>query len=175
MEQAENCGSFGDEENTLIRDTFIFNMLDHDTQKELLKETVLPTKALKVAVQMEMGAQNQQKINQNLNIAATNSVNAVNNFQTRNCNATYQPDSKDFTLYSSEPKTTSTIAFGPVVVQQRWSHNHCQTCPANRKKCKNCGITGHFAWKYRKPKKPQEQSSKSPQTTNGCQSNRQNG
>ena len=31
IEQAENC-SLGIEENTLIRDTFILNMQDHDTQ-----------------------------------------------------------------------------------------------------------------------------------------------
>ena len=34
----------------------------------------------------------------------------------------------------------------------RWSHNHKQICPANGKKCNNCGIVGHFARKYRKPK-----------------------
>ena len=82
IEQAENC-SLGDEETTLIWDKFILNMLDHDTQNELLKEPVSPTKALQTAIQMEMGAQNQKKINQNLNIA-TKSVNVVNNFQTRN-------------------------------------------------------------------------------------------
>ena len=35
---------------------------------------------------------------------------------------------------------------------QRWSHNHRQICPANGKMCTNCGITGHFAKKCRKPK-----------------------
>ena len=106
--------SLGDEETTLIRDTFIFNMLDHDTQKELLRETVSPTKALRVAIQMEMGAQNQQKINQNLNIA-TNSVKAVNNFPTRNRNPNYQTTRKDFTRYPSVPQTISTLAFVPIV------------------------------------------------------------
>ena len=38
-------------------------MIDHETQKELVKETVEPSKALEIAIQMEMGAQNQQKIN----------------------------------------------------------------------------------------------------------------
>ena len=36
-------------------------MIDHETQKELLKETVEPSKALEIAIQMEMGAQNQHK------------------------------------------------------------------------------------------------------------------
>ena len=39
IEQAENC-SLGNEETTLIRDAFILNMRDNETQKELLKETV---------------------------------------------------------------------------------------------------------------------------------------
>ena len=54
IEQTENC-SLGDEETTLIRDTIILNMMDHDIQKKLLKETVSPTKALDNAIQMEMG------------------------------------------------------------------------------------------------------------------------
>ena len=54
-------------------------MMDNETQKELHKESVEPTKALEVEIQIEMGAQNQQKINQNLALN-TNSVNAVNTF-----------------------------------------------------------------------------------------------
>ena len=49
FEQAENC-SLGNEETTLIRDAFILNMMDNETQKELLNETVEPTKALEVAI-----------------------------------------------------------------------------------------------------------------------------
>ena len=60
IEQAENC-SLGNEETTLIRDAFILNMRDNETQKELLKENVEPTKALEVAIQMEMGAQKSTK------------------------------------------------------------------------------------------------------------------
>ena len=56
--QAENC-SLGNEETTLIRDAFILNMRDNETQKELLSETVEPTKALEAAIQMERGHQNQ--------------------------------------------------------------------------------------------------------------------
>ena len=78
IEQAEKY-SPGDEETTLILDTFMLNMQDHGTQRELLRETVSPTKALEVAIQIEMGAKNHQKIKQNLNTTA-HSVNAVKIF-----------------------------------------------------------------------------------------------
>ena len=90
-------------------------MMEHETQKELLKETVEPTKALKIAIRMAIGAQNQQKKNQNLALT-TYSVNAVNNFQTRNRNENYQPARKDFTHYPSVPKNTSTRVFVLIVV-----------------------------------------------------------
>ena len=106
IEQAENC-SLGSEETTLIRDAFILNMIDHGTQKELLKETVEPSKALKIAIQMEMGAQNQQKINQNL-LSGTNSVNAINSNQIRNRNANAPQTKPDFTRYATVPRTINT-------------------------------------------------------------------
>ena len=42
-------------------------MLDDDTQRELLRDTVEPEKALSVAVNMEIGQQNQQKFSFNNN------------------------------------------------------------------------------------------------------------
>ena len=45
-------------------------MLDIDTQKELLKQKISLTDTLKIAIHMEMGAQNQHKINQKLNTNA---------------------------------------------------------------------------------------------------------
>ena len=74
-----SLGSLRDEEATLNRDTFNLNMLEFDTQKELLKENVSPTKALEVAIHMKMRSQNQQKTNQNFN-TNDQSLNKVNNF-----------------------------------------------------------------------------------------------
>ncbi|XP_075241628.1 AP-1 complex subunit gamma-1-like [Convolutriloba macropyga] len=108
IEQAENC-SLGSEETILIRDAFILNIIDHETQKELLKETVEASKALEIAIQMEMGAQNQQKINQNL-MSTTNSVNVVNNYQTRNRNANAQQPNEISRDTQLCPKTTNTAA-----------------------------------------------------------------
>ena len=53
--------SLGNEETTLNQNTLILNMLDYDTLKELLKETMPPTKALEIAIHIEMGAQNHQR------------------------------------------------------------------------------------------------------------------
>ena len=92
IKQSENC-SLGDEKTTLIRGTFIFNMFDYDTQKDILKETVSPTKALEIAIHMEMGTQNKQMINHIFNTNAQ-SVNIINNFLGRNRTTNYQEQQK---------------------------------------------------------------------------------
>ena len=161
IEQAENC-SLGKEETTLIHDAFILNLIDHETQKELLKGTVEPSKALEIAIQMEMGAQNQQKINQNL-LSGTNSVKAINSNQIRNRKANAPQTKRDFTRYATVPQNYQYTSIC-MNCGLRWSHNHKQICPANGKNCNNCGIIGHFVRKCRKPKKTQGQTQKTQQT-----------
>ena len=161
IELAEN-GTLGSEETTLILDAFILKMIDHETQKELLKETVEPSRALEIEIQMEMGAQNQQKINQSL-MSGTNSVNSINSNQIRNRNAKAKQTKRDFTRYATVPQNyqyTSTC----MNCGLRWSHNHKQICPTNGRKSNNCGIIGHFARKCRKPKKSQGQTQRAQQT-----------
>ena len=61
IEQAENC-ILGDEETTLIRNTFFLYMLDYETQKKLLRQTVSATKSLEIDSRMEMRALNQSTV-----------------------------------------------------------------------------------------------------------------
>ena len=68
-EQAENC------ERTMIR---IGNS----------QNTITPAKALELAIHMDMGTKNQHKINQNGN--NSQSVNIVNNYQSRICNTKFK-------------------------------------------------------------------------------------
>ena len=54
---SENC-DLGEKGDTIIRDVFIANMQNEDIQKELLKKTVKPDKALAIAINIEMGTLN---------------------------------------------------------------------------------------------------------------------
>ena len=61
-ELSKNC-DLREKGDTIIRDVFIANMQNEDIQKELLKETVEPDKALAIAINFEMGTLNQLKMN----------------------------------------------------------------------------------------------------------------
>ena len=77
-ELAENC-DFESREEIIIRYIFITNMLDDDIQRELLRDTVDPERALSIEVNMEMGHKNQQRISSN-NSATGSTVNAIQSF-----------------------------------------------------------------------------------------------
>ena len=68
---------YENKEETLIRDFFITNLMDPETQKELLKQTVEPRQALELAINMELGMRNQHQIQQHNKIVIPANVNAV--------------------------------------------------------------------------------------------------
>ena len=70
---SENCG-LGNQEDTLIRDLFIANMRDPEIQRELLRETLEPAQALRLAINTELGQRNQLQIS---NTQPASHVNAV--------------------------------------------------------------------------------------------------
>ena len=78
-ELAADC-DFKNREEVIIRDIFISNMLVDDIQRELLRHTVDTERALSIAVNMEMGHQNQQRISSKNNNANSNAINAMQSF-----------------------------------------------------------------------------------------------
>ena len=60
-ELSENCDP-GNQEDILIRDLFIANMQDPEIQRELLRKTLEPAQALRLAINMELGQRNQLQI-----------------------------------------------------------------------------------------------------------------
>ena len=68
-ELADNC-DFENKEETLLRDVFITKLLDSEIQKELLKQTVEPRQASELAINMELGMQNQRQIQQKTRLSS---------------------------------------------------------------------------------------------------------
>ena len=152
-ELSENC-DLGEKGDTIIRDVFIANMQNEDIQKELLKETVKPDKALAIAINIEMGTLNQLKMNANKN-ELNSTVNQVQRM--RIANAT--PFS---TMNTTARKKPTTCHF----CGMNWTPEHRNRCPARGKKCNNCGIENHFAKVCRKPKNPNSYPKPRPRVNN---------
>ena len=135
-ELAENC-DFENREKVIIRDIFITNMLDDDIQRELLRDTVDPERALSIAVNMEMGHQNQQRISSN-NSATGSTVNAIQSFnQFRGANVRGNQSGRTVVKRASVGQCRGCV--------QSWTPTHRQVCPAMGKKCNHCGLLNHFA------------------------------
>ena len=140
-ELAQNC-DFENKEETLIRDVFFTNLIDHEIQKELLKRTVESRQALELAINMELGMRNQHQIQQHNKIVIPTNVNTVqfsgnsraSNWQ-NSSNATRQNNRS--TLYCSN--------CGGI-----WLPNYRDKRIAKGKTCSNCGLLNHFAKVCRK-------------------------
>ena len=117
-------------------------MQNEDIQKELLKETVEPDKALTIAINIEMGILNQLKMN-----ASKSELNSIVNQVQRMRIANATPYSN---MNSKARKKPTTCHFCGL----SWTSEHCNKRPARGKKCKNCGIETHFAKVCRKSKDP---------------------
>ena len=135
-ELAESC-DFENREAVIIRDIFITNMLDDDIQRELLRDTVDPERALSIAVNMEMGHQNQQKISSN-NGATNSTVNAIQSFN-RFCGAGVRG------IQSGRAVVNRASVGQCRGCGQAWTTTNRQACPAMGKKCNHCGLLNHFA------------------------------
>ena len=137
-----NC-VLGSHEESIIRDVFIANTQDGEIQRELLKETRTAKKALEIAMNIEIGIQNQLKI---FGTSAQTTTNEITSTTVNNVHGSWN---------RSRPSTNQFVK--PTICPNcgyEWSASHRQNFPARGKNCKNCGIPNHFAKFCRKPKHP---------------------
>ena len=114
-------------------------MLDDDIQRELFRDSVEPKKAIGIAVNMEMGHQNQQRIScNNNNNAKVTAINVIQSFN-RFCGA------------NARGSQSGRISFNRAATGQcrgcgkTWTPTHRHVCPALVKKCTQCGLLNRFA------------------------------
>ena len=119
----------GSHEESIIRDVFIANIQDVEIQRELLKETRTAKKALEVAMNNEMGIQNQLKMS---GTAAQTTTNEITSTTVNNVQGLWNR-SRPSTNQFVKPTICPNCGYG-------WSASHRQNCPARGKNCKNCGI-----------------------------------
>ena len=135
-ELAENC-DVENREEVIIRDIFFTNMLDDDVQRELLRDTVDTERALSIAVNMEMGHQNQQRISSN-NGATSRTVKAIQSFN--RFRGTVVRGNQSGRTVVNLASVGQCRGCG-----QAWTPTHRQVWPAMCKKCNHCGLLNHFA------------------------------
>ncbi|XP_075239365.1 uncharacterized protein LOC142334921 [Convolutriloba macropyga] len=137
-ELSENC-DLGNQEDTLIRDLFIANMQDPEIQRELLRETLEPPQALRLAINIELGQRNQL---QNSDTQPASHVNAI-------------IPQRPFRQPNQRPTTSTPTRQWNQLCHNcglTWSANHKDKCIAKGKTCNNCGLQNHFSRACRKPK-----------------------
>ena len=115
-------------------------MLDDDIQRKLFRDTFDPERALSIAVNMEMGHQNQQRISSNNNNNSTtgSAINAMQSFNR-------------FLGANARENQSGRGAFNRAAISQCrgcgqvWTTIHRQVCPALGKKRNHCRLLNHFA------------------------------
>ena len=122
-------------------------MLDDDIQQELLRDTVDPERALSIAVNMEMGHQNQQRVasnnNNNNNNKNSNAINAIQSFNRfRGANTRINQSGRN-----SFNRAANVQIRG---CGRNWNSTRLQVRPALGKKYNHCGLLNHFAKVCRK-------------------------
>ena len=129
-ELSENC-DIGNQEDTLIRVLFIANMQDPEIQWELLRETLEPAQALRLAKNMELGQRNQQQISNTQPASHINAIIAQRSFRQPN----QRPTTSNFNRQSNQLCRNCGLT---------WSTNHKDNCIAKGKTCNNCGFAESF-------------------------------
>ena len=129
-EVSENC-DFGNQEDTLIRDLFIANMQDPEIQQEILRETLEPPQALRMAINMELGQRNQLQISNTQPALHVNAITPQLAFR----------QSNQRQKISAPIRQTNQLCRN---CGRTWSANPKGKCIAKGKTCNNCGLQNHF-------------------------------
>ena len=146
-ELSGNC-ELGSKEDTLLRELFIANMLDPEIQRELLRETLEPAKALRLAINMELGQRNQLQITNSQSAPQVNAIIPQRSFRPPN----QRPTTSSFTRSPNKLCRNCGLT---------WSANYKVKCIARGKTCNNCGLQNHFSRVCRKPKSSSNKSTRS--------------
>ena len=145
-ELSENC-ELGSQEDTVIRDLFIANMLDPEIQTELLRETLEPAQALRLAINMELGQRNQLQISNSQPAPQVNAVTSQRpsrppsqrpttsifsrppNQLCRNCGLTSSANHKSSAL--REARLAITVVYKIIFRECAGNRSHHQINPSN--------------------------------------------
>ena len=122
-ELSGNC-DLGDQEDALIKDLFIANMQDQEIQRELLRETLEPPQALRLAINMELGQLNQLQISNTQPVSHVNAIIPQQLF----CQPNQRPNTSTPTQQPNQLCRNCGLT---------WSLNHKDRCNAKCKTCNN--------------------------------------
>ena len=127
---ASTCNSKESDDAEWIRDIFICNLKNTDTQRKLLSATISQSEALNQALIDEKGYFNHQKLT-NMSRSSTNGTIFIS---FNNCNQIKKEPSLNI------ERSNSCMKCGNV-----FTKGHLNVCPAKDITCKNCNYKGHFA------------------------------
>ena len=155
---AEFC-QLGTLEDGLLRDIFTANMNDPEIQKELLKVTLEPEKALELAISIELGARSQLAIQAKSTtdpsmvsiVGRSEPVLAITSSRYRgNFRGNYSQPRGTFT--QSRGNNNNNTQSNRQQVQhkcrncgQPWTQNHRAKCQALGQTCRRCNKLNHLA------------------------------
>ena len=148
---AEFC-QLGALEDDLLRDIFTAKITDPEKQKELLKVTLDPEKALELAISIELGARSQAKHTSDSSMVSivgrSEPVLAISSSRYRgNFRGNYSQPRGTFT----QPRGNNNQSFRQQVQHncrncgQPWTQDHRAKCQAYGQICRRCNKPNHLA------------------------------
>ena len=140
---AEHC-QLGTLEDELLRDIFTANMIDHEIQRELLKVTLSPERALETAIGIELGARNQlaiqaKTLQSTSRTPLTNRQDEVMAISSSRHRGTNRP-----TRYTNQT-TGRTTTHNCRNCGSPWTIDHKSKCQAMGQVCRRCNKANLFA------------------------------